>query len=197
MEISLFIKGFLVGVIISAPIGPVGAYCIQRTISEGRTSGIVSGLGAATGDMLFALIAAFGLTFISGLLVDNESMFRVVGAIFLFYFGTRVYLSKPPSEEVICNNNHASTFGSAFLLTLSNPLVILSIVAVYAVLGIVEPAVTITSAAILLVGVFVGCLFLWIIVCDLLSRYRGKLGKRGLSLVKNVTGIFIMGCGVY
>lgn len=198
MDITLFFKGFLVGIIISAPIGPVGALCIQRTMSYGRLSGILSGIGAAVGDSIFAVIAVFGLTFISGFLDEKEAWFRIAGGIILLYFGLSVYLSKPQG----CLNqdnevNHFGIFGSALLLTISNPLVILSIVAVFAVLGIVNPTSSYPSTALLILGVFSGAVFLWIITCNILSNYREKMGQKGVLLVNRITGLFILACSGY
>ena len=198
MDISLFFKGFLVGIIISAPIGPVGALCIQRTMSYVRHSGILSGIGAAVGDSIFAVIAVFGLTFISGFLDEKEAWFRIAGGIILLYFGLRVYLSKQQD----CSNqdnevNHFGTFGSALLLTISNPLVILSIIAVFAVLGIVNPTSSYPSTALLILGVFSGAVFLWIITCHILSNYRNRMGQKGILLVNRITGLFILACSGY
>jgi len=198
MDISLFFKGFLVGIIISAPIGPVGALCIQRTMSYGRLSGILSGIGAAVGDSIFAVIAVFGLTFISGFLDEKEAWFRIAGGIILLYFGLRVYLSKQQD----CSNqdnevNHFGTFGSALLLTISNPLVILSIIAVFAVLGIVNPTSSYPSTALLILGVFSGAVFLWIITCHILSNYRNRMGQKGILLINRITGLFILACSGY
>jgi len=198
MDISFFFKGFLVGLIISAPIGPVGALCIQRTMTKGKLSGILSGFGAATGDSVFAVIAVFGLTFISGFLDEKEAWFRIVGGIILLYFGLRVYLSK----VVDCSDqgseiNHFGTFGSAFLLTISNPLVILSIIAVFAVLGIVNPTVSYPSTALLILGVFSGAISLWIITCHILANYRSRMGQRGVMMVNKITGLFIVACSGY
>ncbi|MCZ6685497.1 MAG: LysE family translocator [Candidatus Dadabacteria bacterium] len=198
MDISLFFKGFLVGIIISAPIGPVGALCIQRTMSNGRLSGILSGIGAAVGDSIFAVIAVFGLTFISGFLDEKEAWFRIAGGIILLYFGLRVYLSKPQDSSNQDNEvNHFGTFGSALLLTISNPLVILSIIAVFAVLGIVNPTSSYPSTALLILGVFSGAVFLWIITCHILSNYRTRMGQKGVLLINRITGLFILACGGY
>lgn len=198
MEAAIFFKGFLAGIIISAPIGPVGALCIQRTMNNGRISGILSGFGAAAGDSIFAVIAVFGLTYISSLLNEKEAWFKIIGGIILLYFGLRVYLSKPRD----CSNeemriNHFGTFGSAFLLTISNPLVILSIIAVFAVLGIVGPADNYSSTALLILGVFSGAVFLWIIACHILANYRNRISLRGVSLINKLTGVFILGCSAY
>ncbi len=198
MDISFFFKGFLVGLIISAPIGPVGALCIQRTMTKGKLSGILSGFGAATGDSVFAVIAVFGLTFISGFLDEKQAWFRIVGGIILLYFGLRVYLSK----VVDCSDqgneiNHFGTFGSAFLLTISNPLVILSIIAIFAVLGIVNPTISYPSTALLILGVFSGAISLWIITCHILASYRSRMGQRGVMMVNKITGLFIVACSGY
>ncbi|MCH8013408.1 MAG: LysE family transporter [Candidatus Dadabacteria bacterium] len=198
MDITLFFKGFLVGIIISAPIGPVGALCIQRTMSYGRLSGILSGIGAAVGDSIFAVIAVFGLTFISGFLDEKEAWFRIAGGIILLYFGLRVYLSKPQDYSNQNNEvNHFGIFGSALLLTISNPLVILSIIAVFAVLGIVNPTSSYPSTALLILGVFSGAVFLWIITCNILSNYRKRMGQKGVLLINRITGLFILACSGY
>ena len=198
MDITLFFKGFLVGIIISAPIGPVGALCIQRTMSYGRLSGILSGIGAAVGDSIFAVIAVFGLTFISGFLDEKEAWFRIAGGIILLYFGLRVYLSKPQDFSNQDNEvNHFGTIGSALLLTISNPLVIFSIIAVFAVIGIVNPTASYPSTALLILGVFSGAVFLWIITCNILSNYRTRMGQKGVLLINRITGLFILACSGY
>jgi threonine/homoserine/homoserine lactone efflux protein len=198
MDISFFFKGFLVGIIISAPIGPVGALCIQRTMNNGKLSGILSGIGAAVGDSIFTLIAVFGLSFISGFLDEKEAWFRIAGGIILLYFGLRVYLSKPQDFSKKNNDvNHFGTIGSALLLTISNPLVIFSIIAVFAVLGIVNPTSSYPSTALLILGVFSGAVFLWIVTCNILSNYRARMGQKGVLLINRITGLFILACGGY
>ena len=198
MDLTVFIKGIIVGIIITAPIGPVGALVVQRTINEGRAAGIVSGLGSAVGDAIYATIVAFGLTFISEMLMHREAWVHVIGGIILVVFGVRVYFSKPPSySENKVERSHFGTFGSALLLTLSNPMVILSILALFAILGIHKPADYYRTAALLVAGIFTGCTVLWIVLCYVISNLRGKLTERGLVIVNKVTGIFIFGCGAY
>lgn len=198
MDLSYFIKGFLVGMVITAPVGPVGALVVQRTINNGRLSGIVSGIGASAGDAVYAVIAAFGLTFISGLISENQALVRIAGGIILFIFGVRVYYSRPPSYSASnSDNNHFGIFGSAFLLTLSNPMVIFSILALFAILGIAEPADYYRTASFLVLGIFAGCFVLWTALCYGISKLRGRIGERGLSLVNKITGVIILACGAY
>lgn len=198
MDLNFFIKGIIVGIVITAPIGPVGALVVQRTINKGRASGIVSGLGSAVGDTLYAIVVAFSLTFISEFLIHHEAWVHVIGGIILLVFGIRVYLSKPASyTSSKTGRSHFGTFGSAMLLTLSNPMVILSILALFAILSIHEPADYYRTAALLVAGIFTGCTALWIVLCYVISNIRGRLSERGLVLINKITGIVILACGAY
>ena len=91
----IFIKGFIIGISIAAPVGPIGILCIQRTITYGKLNGLATGLGAASADAVYGFIAAFGLTFISNFLVAQQTWFRIIGGGFLIYLGIRAYLSTP------------------------------------------------------------------------------------------------------
>ena len=71
MDFSLFLRGLVIGLSIAAPVGPIGVLCIRRTLAQGRSYGLVSGLGAATADAVYGCAAGFGLTFISSFLVDH------------------------------------------------------------------------------------------------------------------------------
>src|SRR5512137_45322 len=95
MDLSLLLRGGLVGLSIAAPVGPIGVLCIRRTLAEGRASGLVSGLGAATADAVYGSIAGFGLTIISSFLIDQQAWLRLIGGAFLVYLGVRTFLSKP------------------------------------------------------------------------------------------------------
>ena len=83
----MFIKGFIIGISIAAPVGPIGILCIQRTLTGGKIYGLITGLGAATADAVYGSMAAFGLTFISNFLVQQQYWFRLLGGIFLCYLG--------------------------------------------------------------------------------------------------------------
>src|SRR5512147_2656599 len=92
---NLWLKGLILGFSIAAPVGPIGVLCIRRTLAEGHLTGFLSGLGAATADMLYGSIAAFGLTALTDLLVDQQLWLRLIGGLFLIYLGIRTFLAKP------------------------------------------------------------------------------------------------------
>jgi len=98
LDITFFLRGLAIGFSIAAPVGPIGVLCIRRTLAEGRVSGLVSGLGAATADTIYGCIAAFGLTSISYFLVSHQLWLRSIGGVFLCYLGLKTLLAKPAQQ---------------------------------------------------------------------------------------------------
>src|SRR5205809_451250 len=128
MDATFLIKGFLLGLSIAAPVGPVGALCIRRTLAEGRFVGLVSGLGAATADGIYGAIAGFGLTVISSVLISQQGWLKLIGGLFLFYLGGKTFLSSPATQAAVANGKGLlGAYTSTFFLTLTNPITILSI----------------------------------------------------------------------
>ena len=85
MDINFLIKGTVIGFSIAAPVGPIGILCIRRSLTKGHLSGFITGMGAASADVVYGVIAAFGLTFISSFLVEQQLWLKIIGMIFLFY----------------------------------------------------------------------------------------------------------------
>lgn len=196
MDLSFFIKGLVIGFSIAAPVGPIGVLCIQRTIAYGRTSGLLTGLGAATADGFYGAIAAFGLTVISNFLVGQQFWFRLIGGAFLLYLGTKTFLSKPIDKAA--TENHKGLFSdyvSTVFLTLTNPTTILSFVAVFAELGLASTNGTTSSAILMVVGVILGSALWWLILSGGVSLFRTKFNVTSLAFVNKISGsvIFIFG----
>jgi threonine/homoserine/homoserine lactone efflux protein len=197
MESSLFIKGFIIGFSIAAPVGPIGILCIQRTLSGGNLQGFVSGLGAATADALYGFIAAFGLTFISNFLVDQSIWFRLIGGLFLCYLGVRAFLKKPQEQTVsVANSTNLSAYGTTFFLTLTNPMTILFFVGIFAGLGIVSESIHYASAGLMVIGVFAGSAAWWLLLSGATGLFRSKISEGKLTLVNKISGVVILAFGV-
>jgi len=197
MESSLFIKGFIIGFSIAAPVGPIGILCIQRTLSGGNLQGLVSGLGAATADALYGFIAAFGLTFISNFLVDQSIWFRLIGGLFLCYLGVRAFLKKPQEQTVsVANSTNLSAYGTTFFLTLTNPMTILFFVGIFAGLGIVNESIHYASAGLMVIGVFAGSAAWWLLLSGATGLFRSKISEGKLALVNKISGFVILAFGV-
>jgi threonine/homoserine/homoserine lactone efflux protein len=195
--IHLLLRGILIGLSIAAPVGPIGVLCIRRTLTEGRAAGFASGLGAATADAIYGSIAGFGLTFLSGLMVDQQAWIRLVGGLFLCYLGVRAFFAEPAEgAESAQGRGLWSAYGSTFLLTLTNPMTILAFAAIFAGLGVAEADRDYASAALLVLGVFGGSVLWWFALSTIAGLFRGRLDIRTLRWVNRASGVVVAGFGV-
>ena len=198
MEVGYYIKGFIIGISIAAPVGLIGVLCIQRTLAGGRLYGIFTGLGAATADAIYGMIAAFGLTFISNFLVEQQNWFRCVGGIFLCYLGVKAFFSKP--LDPVASESHPSyitAIGTTFFLTLTNPMTILSFAAIFAGLGLMSATAGYLSASLLVIGVFTGSGVWWFILSGSTGMLRGKFNQGKLGWVNKISGVTISVFGIF
>jgi threonine/homoserine/homoserine lactone efflux protein len=196
MVLPVILKGIVLGFSIAAPVGPIGILCIRRTISEGRLSGFVSGLGAATADGLYGCVAAFGLTFISSFLVSQQFWLRLVGGLFLGYLGMRTLLARPTVQAAATNSKGIlSAYLSTFFLTITNPMTILSFAAVFAGLGLAAVNSSYGIAGNLVLGVVLGSALWWLCLSGIVSIFRQKFNTTGLIWVNRISGMIILGFG--
>ena len=198
MESGPFLlRGILIGFSIAAPVGPIGVLCIRRTLAEGRATGFVSGLGAATADAIYGCIAGFGLTLVTRFLMDQQVWLRLFGGAFLCYLGVKTVLSRPAKQAASAKGSGlAGAYGSTFLLTLTNPMTILSFAAVFAGLGLASAGGSYASAGILVLGVFTGSALWWLMLSGGVSLLRSKFDARRLEWVNRISGVIITGFGV-
>ena len=197
MDWGLFIRGFVIGFSIAAPVGPIGILCIQRTLSYGNLQGLVTGLGAATADALYGFVAAFGLTFISDFLVDRSLWIRLIGGVFLCYLGIRAFSKKASSQDVAVKNSTAlSAYGTTFFLTLTNPMTILFFAGIFAGLGIINESIRYTAAGLMVVGVFTGSAVWWLFLSGAAGIFRHKFDQKKMTIVNKISGIIIIVFGI-
>jgi threonine/homoserine/homoserine lactone efflux protein len=195
--IAFFLRGLIIGFSIAAPVGPIGVLCIRRTLAEGRASGLVSGLGAATADAIYGCVAGFGLTFIARLLISQGVWFRLVGGAFLCYLGLRTFLARPAEEAASARGyGLAGAYASTFILTLANPMTILSFAAIFAGLGVGAAGGNYLFAGLLVLGVFMGSALWWLILSGIVGVVRTKLNSHGLRWVNRISGVIITGFGL-
>lgn len=197
MEFLLFMKGIVMGFSIAAPVGPIGLLCIRRTLAEGKLLGLVSGLGAATADGLYGFVAAFGLTMISQLLLEQTQWLHLLGGGFLCYLGIRTFLSKP--AEIAATATGRGLLGayvSTLALTLTNPATILSFIAIFAGLGGVAPGSDRLSSSLIVIGVFLGSALWWVCLSWGVNLFRASLNPRRLGWLNKLAGGIICAFGV-
>jgi len=198
LDFGFLISGLIIGFSIAAPVGPIGVLCIRRTLAEGQLHGLISGLGAATADAMYGCIAAFGLTFITDVLVQQQVWFRLVGGAFLILLGVKTLRAKPfeksPSEK---RTSLLGAYVSTFFLTLTNPLSILSFAAIYAGIGIGSAVADYGSAALGVFGVFAGSLLWWLILSGTVGLLRKKVTSAVLKWINRASGAIITAFGVF
>ena len=197
MLITYLLKGLIIGFSIAAPVGPIGIICIRRTIALGRLHGFLSGIGAATADAFYGSIAAFGLTFISDFLIQQKIWLGMIGGLFLCYLGITTLLSKPSQNSPrFGSDNLINTYGNTFLLTLTNPLTILSFAAIFAGFGLVKVSGAYNSAALMVLGVFLGSSCWWFLLSMVTGVFRKRINFSMLIWVNRFAGLMIFGFGV-
>lgn len=193
---DLVLKGALVGMIASAPMGPVGVLCIQRTLNKGRMFGLVTGLGAALSDIIYALVTGFGMSFVVDFIEDRTNMFylQLAGSIMLFIFGLYTFRSRPartiqhPSKS---KGTLLHNFVTGFLLTFSNPLIIFLFVALFARVAFVVPE-HIFEQSVGYLAVFGGALLWWFLLTLLVDKLREKFDDRGVWIINRIIGVVVI-----
>jgi threonine/homoserine/homoserine lactone efflux protein len=196
MNLTIFLEGLIIGFSIAAPVGPIGILCIRRTLTGGRGTGFISGLGAATADAFYGGVAAFGLTFISGFLLGNQVLLKTAGGIFLLLMGARILPSHQSHKEMRKESEgFIGAYLSTFFLTLTNPMTILSFAAVFAGLGISGMGKNYFLATLLVSGVFVGSALWWLILSGSVGIFKERLSTYELW-INRISGCVIMGFGI-
>ncbi len=198
MEFNYLLKGILIGFSIAAPVGPIGVLCIRRTLADGRAAGLLSGLGAATADALYGCVAGFGMTLISSFLVNQQNWIRLVGGVFLCYLGVKTLLTKPAQEPAeVKKKGLLGSFISTFFLTVTNPVTILSFAAIFAGLGLASSDNNFSSAGFLVLGVFCGSAAWWLLLSGVVGLFREKFGHKAMQWVNRISGMIILGFGIF
>jgi len=192
VDYIFFLKGIAIGFAMAVPVGPIGILCIRKTLTEGRLRGFVIGLGAATADLFYASVAAFGLTFISDILVSEKFWIRLVGGALLLFLGIKIFRALPKDPKIrIENGGILRSYLTTVFLTLTNPLTIFAFLAVFAALGL-DSELKYFSAAVLVVGVFIGSCLWFLLLGSGTILFRNKLDIVGLRWVNKIAGILII-----
>jgi threonine/homoserine/homoserine lactone efflux protein len=193
---KLFFEGILFGFLIAVPVGPIGLLCINRALSGGAAYGLLSGLGIATGDAIAGGVAALGLTLVYSFLVSQQSWLHIASGLFLCYLGFRTFMVRPARPETSAAvNGFIGAYSSTFLLTLSNPVTILSFFAIYAGWNLESLRGEYFPAFLLMLGIFFGSALWWVLLAVGLLLFREKFTDQALNWVHKVSGVVIAGFG--
>lgn len=195
---SLLIRGFVLGFVVAASPGPIFFLCLRRTLARGWMTGLVSGLGVATADGLYAGLAAFGIGAVTTVLVGERFWLTLIGGAALVLLGIRTVVSRPQSDvgaATLDGAGLAIAYASTLGLTITNPATIISFAALVASLGIgigdgyLPPALVVA-------GVFAGSATWWCIVAGLGAGLRARVTPRVLRGISAFSGVAIAALGV-
>ena len=194
--LDLVIKGLIIGVIASAPMGPVGVLCVQRTLNKGRWYGVFTGIGAAFSDIVYALITGFGMSFVIEFIENKTNMFylQLIGSVMLFLFGLYTFRSnpmesmRPPSSK---KGTYIHNMVTGFLVTFSNPLIIFLFVALFARFSFVVPD-HLVQQSLGYLSIFIGALAWWFALSYGIDKLRSRFEVKGIWLLNRVIGGVVM-----
>jgi threonine/homoserine/homoserine lactone efflux protein len=193
-----FLRGALIGFSIAAPVGQIGILCIRRTLAEGRVVGLVSGAGAATADLFYGFVAAFGITLISGFIQHPvvQLIVKLFGGLFLLYIGYTIFRSTPAAEakSEVATRNLAGAYFSTFALTITNPATIILYTGVFANLSVTQGDYWL--AALIVLGVFSGSMLWWVILSIGVGYLRTRVTPQMLRVINMASGVVLVAIGL-
>ncbi|MBM6991652.1 MAG: LysE family translocator [Prevotella sp.] len=195
--LELMLKGLLIGIIASAPMGPVGILCIQRTLNKGRWYGFITGIGAAASDIIYAMITGFGMSFVMDLITNptNKFWLQIFGSLILLVFGIHCWRSNPANNIRRSGKNGKGSLIhngiTAFLVTFSNPLIIFLFMASFAQFAFVIPTRPLEMSLGYL-SIISGALIWWFGLTWLIDKVRGKFDENGIQIINKIIGSVVI-----
>lgn len=199
MDFTLLLKGLLVGLCASIPLGPIGVICVQRTVNKGRKSGLASGYGAVLADTLFAAVAVYGLTIIIQFIDTHRTLFQLFGGAIIIALGIITFLRNPLKELRRARRSKSTYLQDivyVMLLTLTNPLAIFLFLALLAALNVVVQPDQPLQIIITLLGVHVGAFAWWFTLTGLVNRFKARFRLKQLWWFNKIAGVAIIFLGV-
>lgn len=202
MNWLLILKGVIVGIGVSMPLGPMAMMVVQRTLNKGRRYGLLSGVGVGVADIIFSIFAVFGLSVIINFILQYQDVFKFAGALVLFFIGVRIFLIHPNriKKDMLANGNDEkplSIITSMALLTFSSPVSILLVMGAFTTMGVVKNENNTTDVMLVVLGVAIGCMIWWTLLTFVLNLLRSKVRIRHLFWINRLVGLGIVALGVF
>ncbi|MGX0890763.1 threonine/homoserine/homoserine lactone efflux protein [Pseudomonas sp. ADAK2 TE3594] len=196
----IFVKSMVIGLCIAAPVGPIGLLCIQRSLMLGWRAGFATGLGAATADSIYGFIGALGITAIIATLISFKPWLCIFGGVFLAYIGYQTIRSKGSTTALAGERaNMFKAYSTTLFLTLSNPMTILSFIAIFAAMsdGMVNDQSSQHSVLPMVIGIFLGSAVWWLGLSGFSSIFKTRISQSKLRLINYFSGSTISILGAY
>lgn len=195
----IMLRGLAIGILISAPMGPIGMLCIQRTLNKGRWPAFFTGLGAALSDLIYCLLTGLGLSFITDFIETNQLLLQIIGSVVLAVFAFYLF-RKNPARSLATPSDHPNTywmdFGSGFLLTFSNPLILFFIIGLFARFNFLLPEFKYYHYVSGFLSIFAGALLWWFTITYFVNKVRSHFNVRSLWLINRIIGGLLLAMAV-
>lgn len=193
--IDIIIKGIFIGILVSAPMGPIGVLCVQRTLNEGRIHGFISGLGATFSDLIYAIITGLGISFILDFIEANHYPLQIGGSLLLIVAGYYIYRSNP-ARKLVRQGTKTTTpfwknFISSFFINLANIGILFFFIGMFARFNFIDP-VNSTQNYVGILSIGVGTIIWWLLVSTVVDKVRNKFNPRGLKIFNNILGVVLI-----
>lgn len=190
--IYVLLRGFAIGVLISAPMGPIGMLVIQRTLTKGRWPALFTGIGASVSDMFYCILTGAGIAFITDFINSQQLIFQIVGSVVLALFGVWLF-RKNPSRRVnpkvdTAPKTYWMDMVSGFLLTFSNPLILFFIIGLFARFNFLLPEFRYYHYILGYLSIAIGALFWWFLITFLVNKMRAHFNVRSLYIINRIIG---------
>ena len=189
--LNILWKGFIIGVIVSAPLGPVGVLCIQRTLNKGRWYGFVTGIGASMSDLCYALLTGYGMSFVFDYVNKNIFYLQLIGSIMLLAFGIYTFRSnpvkslRPPSGN---KGTYLHNLVTAFFVTLSNPLIIFLFIGLFARFSFAGGGALVSETVLGYLSILLVALSWWFGITYFVNKVRAHFNLRGIWILNRIIG---------
>jgi len=194
----LILSGVVMGLVAAVPVGPVNIICIRRTFAFGPLNGFLSGLGAALGDGLFAVVVGLGLTWIAQLIEGYAHLIELVSGLVMVFFGLKIFLdSHEPQleEDKEADKAGSSLLGAAvstFALTVTNPATLLAFTVMFGGLGgLAGGAGSFVDAGFVVAGVVAGSAGWWLVLTTIIGLFQARIDAKRVVLINRVSGLMV------
>lgn len=195
----LLLKGFIIGMLASLPIGPLGLLSIQRTLNKGWKVGFFSAVGAITSDAVYSSMAVLGLSFIDDLLKKHRHLISHATGVLFLIVGINILMSgieKTRTKEVK-EVETIHPFILHFLMGLSNPMTFIIFFAFFTRMGIYVIQKDFMQQIMFIVSIFIGSSTLWLIITNVIERSKKRYKFDSFIFIDKIIGTIIILFGVF
>lgn len=198
--ISIIIGCVSIGIFLSAPMGPIGILCVQRTLNSGRNSGFFTGVGAAVSDLFYCLLVGLGISLVTDFIADHVNILQIVGSIILIVYALYMIVHNPVSqikENIDQRDDRVRDIVTGFLFTVSNPLIMFLIIPLFARFSFPLPEYRFYHIIIGYASIVLGALLWWSVITFFVDKVRTHFNIRSMWLINRIIGIIVLVLSVY